>query len=67
MLYPEIFPPRLKIYEQWHGWAGTIVAVAKNEKDARRQMSKWANYNSSEPVVEHEIVDGLTLGSLGDL
>lgn len=56
----------LKIYTQDHSYSGMIVAVAKNEADARKIMEAAQNYYEHTPVTEHEIKEGWFEYNMGD-
>jgi hypothetical protein len=56
----------LKIYTQDHSYSGMIVAVAKNEADARKIMEAAHNYYEGTPVQEHEIKEGFMEYNMGD-
>jgi hypothetical protein len=43
-----------------------IVAVAKNEADARKIMEAAHNYYEGTPVQEHEIKEGFMEYNMGD-
>lgn len=44
----------MKIYIQDHGWRGCLVALAKNEDEARVVMKSCYNYESTEPLIEFD-------------
>ena len=57
----------LKLYIQDNNWCGSIVVIAKSEKDARNLMQSQYNYDKNEPVTEHEIKEGFLFSNYGDL
>ena len=57
----------LKIFEQDNSWCGNIVVVAENEEQARELMKNCPNYNVKDPVISHEIVNGLVICNTGDM
>lgn len=57
----------MKIYTQNNGWCGSIVVIAKNEKQARELMQEAHNYDKNVPVEEHDIKLGFIFYNLGDM
>lgn len=56
----------LKIYEQDHGWAGTLIVVSESEEKARRLMEEHPTYDKTQHVNVYEIVEGLEFANYGD-
>jgi len=63
----SVGPYHLSSYWSLHAQdSGMIVAVAKNEADARKIMEAAHNYYEGTPVQEHEIKEGFMEYNMGD-
>lgn len=63
----------LKLYYLYHGWAGDVVVIARNRKDAVDHILKKGNAGQISDIWEmyysldcQELVDGVIINNYGD-
>ena len=56
----------MKIYTMDCSWRGSIVVVAKDKDSAIELMKNCNNFDSKNPIEEHEIKEGFVFSNLGD-
>lgn len=56
----------LKIFIQDNSWAGMIVVIATDEKQAREKMKQYYNYCEKKSILSHDIIEDFSYSCYGD-